>query len=401
MSTNVTAEYFLDPFCHRCWASEPAVRRLRFTYEDVEWTPRLVPRYATATGELPDGVEDVDELNGQFRAAGAGMPVAEAVWSEATRPASWTGCAAIAAVRERDLAAAERFLRRLQERTFLAGAPPTAPADLIGVATDTAGVDSSALRRDLSDGTAREALAGDLRRARDAAALLETADTRGAVGTLPLASRFPGNDADRAVDGASPPDALTEGEPAISEAVDPQSDVNGADAEARRSDDSAGENGLRSDSADADVPRSDESDDGNDDPPTGVVAPPTIRFGGADATVLADPRAGYADLKDAANRLDPNLQNAAREQAPYGTQELKSRGLPADMAEQFADEDFAGRIERFLSRFGRALLPEVETGADASRSTCRLTLYNMRADGSLESESIGDTDVWVFAGAVD
>lgn len=380
MSTNVTAEYFLDPFCHRCWASEPAVRRLRFTYEDVEWTPRLVPRYATATGELPDGVDDLDELNRQFRAAESGMPVAEEVWSEDARPASWTGCAAIASVRERDLAAAERFLRRLQEQAFLAGAPPTTPTDLVGVAEDTAGVDSSALRRALSDGTAREALAGDLRCARDAAALLGTVDTRGTVGTLPLPSRFPANDADRVIDGASDDDAPAEDETAIPEPPDSQ---------------------LEASSAETGVRRSDESDDGNEGPPTAVVAPPTIRFRGADATVLADPRAGYADLKDAANRLDPDLQNTARKQAPYGTQELKSRGLPADMAEQFADEDFAGRIERFLSRFGRVLLPEAETGVDASQSTCRLALYNMRAEGSVESESVGDTDVWVFAGTAD
>ncbi len=382
MTGPLTAEYFTDPFSPRCWAAEPVVRRLAFAYDAVDWEPRpvvLLPD--TADPELLpyglEGVEALDEL-GRTLADGSGMPFVPDLWADDPPSSSRPACEAVAAVRERAPEAAWPFLRRLRERTFVEGDPPDGRADLMGLAETVPGVDAGSLERDLADGTAREAVAADLERAREAAELRDRVDTRGPLELLPYRPRR------GAVEPASGRDDARPADPP------------GA---ARETDGNGGEDGDAADGEAAEVTdeQGGEAADDREAPEPAVVAPPSIRFESGGTTVVAAVDAGYDLLKDAVNKLDPDIRNTAVDHAPHGTREMTRRGISPELAERMVGGDYAGRIRRYLSRFGRAFVPEIVAGVDASRTTCRLTLLEMQTDGAVEKVSLGDRDAWELA----
>lgn len=381
MTGSLTAEYFTDPFSPRCWAAEPVVRRLTFAYDAVDWVPRPVVLFPdTAEPEqLPyglEGVEALDEL-GRTLADGSGMPFVPALWADDPPSSSRPACEAVAAVRERAPDAAWPYLRRLRERAFVEADPPDDSAVLAALAETVPGVDARSLERDLADGVAREAVTADLERARETAELRGRVDTRGSIELLPYRPR-------RGAD-----------EPASGGYGDQPSGPTGAgedDGTGRAVGDAA--DGVEDE--DPDEPGDVAADDGGAPEPT-VVGPPSIRFESDGTTVIAAIDAGYGLLKDAVNKLDPEIRNTAVDHAPHGTREMTRRGISPELAERMVGGDYAGRIRRYLSRFGRAFMPEIEAGVDASRTTCRLTLLEMETDGVVEKVSLGDWDAWELA----
>lgn len=347
MSTTIVAEYFTDPLSGRCWSAEPIVRHLKFAFEDVEWVPRM-------TVLLADSGDDSAERARRSLAAAreSPMPTVDGPWGEHP-PSSWTACAAVAAVRERSPDAMERFLRRVRERVFVGGELPTSTTTLVELASEVRGVDAATLGRDLQDGTAEEALMADLERTREVASIHGDVRTRGTIETRPFPAR------------------IREG------------DVNAVGGNSRNDIEEIGSGTGASDGK-----ATEESEEV-------VFVPPVVLFTAGEDRILAEASGRYDRLKDAVTTLDPNARSSLADPTPYGDKELKRRGMLEEVAEQFVDRDYAPVIERYLSQFERAFLPEVIEGVDATQTTCRLTLRELRLDGRVKREKVGEWSAWL------
>jgi predicted DsbA family dithiol-disulfide isomerase len=104
--------HFTDPACPFAFSAEPVRWRLRWHYGDgLEWTTRMIvlTREEGEAAKLAEGAPNLQRRHG--------MPIDPRPYPRefSSEPA----CRAFVAVRERDGAAADRFLRRLRVRAML------------------------------------------------------------------------------------------------------------------------------------------------------------------------------------------------------------------------------------------------------------------------------------------
>jgi protein-disulfide isomerase-like protein with CxxC motif len=178
---SITAEYFTDPLSGHCWALQPRLRRLRYTF-DLDWNYRF-------TVTLPTG--DDAPLMEWVRAANyAGMPLSDL--SEWAVSSSRLACEVAALVREVAPTATDAALRQLRERAFVAGIPPANHDACTTVIETIDGLDINGFQRRLAAGDGAFTLGRDLEHARAVAADLTSVDVRGDVTTGSLATRVPG-----------------------------------------------------------------------------------------------------------------------------------------------------------------------------------------------------------------
>lgn len=326
---DVAVEQFTDPFSPWCWAAEPTLRRLRYTFEDVDWTPRMTVLLTGGRGFPIEG-EDADARRDAWAAvAGAsGMPEAVERWPT-DPPSSRHACEAVALVREREPDRAMAVLRALREAAFAEGDPPADRAAVAAVAGAVPGVAEAAIARGLAEGRGAAALRADLERAVAAAGERDSVQVRGEVATLPAGPRFDevggGGDAD-GVDGAA--------------------DDAGSDHEE----------------------------------PAALLAPAALRVD-ADPVALVDPRVSFTRLAAALGRSVPRTGIEIDDK--YATSRMAMH-VPRDVAESLSAQDFAAEVRPFLERFGAAYVLEVAAATGRSRETCLEALLELADRGVVE-----------------
>lgn len=327
----VAVDHFTDPFSPWCWAAQPTLRRLRYAFDDVEWTPRMT--VLLPADALPDGVADGGALRERWaRAARAtGMPVADELWPDRL-PDSRPACAAVAFLRETAPDRALPALRRLREAAFVEGRAVDDPGAVATLVAEDEGVDRGPVERALEDGRAAEALAADLRLAVEVAGRLDAVEVRGDVSTLPAAPRL------------------------------------GSAAAAESWRESVGAGAAEGD-----------ADDGDAGEPV-LVGPPALRVAG-EAVTVADARLTFGRLASALGRSVPRTGIDVEDKYATGRMAMH---VGRETAESLSGRDFAGLIRPYLARFGSAYIPEVVAGTGLSRETCRSTLASLVEAGELE-----------------
>jgi len=161
----ITITEFTDPGCPFAWSAEPARRRLQWLYGDqLEWRLRMVGLADSAADIAASGFTPERQAAAQKRlAVEYGMPIDTSVRARvaATMPA----CRAVVATR-RDAPASERaVLRSLRVLNF--SGRLLDETETLRAAGELAGLDGDELETWMSDVDTDEALAEDLRLARD------------------------------------------------------------------------------------------------------------------------------------------------------------------------------------------------------------------------------------------
>jgi len=356
MTVDVSAEHFTDPFSPWCWAAQPTLRRLRYDFEGVDWTPRMTVRLPTA-----DALDEASRAGWAAAAAATGMPVAEPLWPDGA-PGSRDACAVVAYVRETTPDRALAVLRRLRVAAFVEGRPPANPRAAAAVAGEVAGVDEEAVRRALADGRAEAALAVDLRRAVAVADELATVDVRGEIPRLRVAGRL---------------DLAAEGGDAGAAAADRTAAEGGAG-------EAADAGGQDAESADVDGEHTDAEGEAPE-PPT-LVGPPALRVSSERVTVL-DPRLAYSRVSSAFGRSVPDTGVDATDK--FGTGRMAMH-VPRSFAESLSARDFVVDVEAYLERFGAAYLAEIVEGTGRTEDTCRRSIRTLVERGRLALTDRGE-----------
>jgi predicted DsbA family dithiol-disulfide isomerase len=338
----VAIEQFTDPFSPWCWAAQPTLRRLRFEFDDVAWTPRMTLLVPPDADHREGGSDDEDTDDAMRRtrwaaaAAAGGLPVADGLLADEL-PSSLHACAAVAFVRDTAPERALAVLRRLRVAAVAEGRRLDDPEEVAPLAGEVEGVDAGAVRRGLEDGRAEEALADDLARAVAVAEELESVEVRGDLRLLPATERF---------------GALRSG------ADDDTVDL------------SSGEE------ADAD---DGEPDNGESDEPQ-LLGPPALRVE-RDSVVVADPRLSFSRLASALGRAVPQTGIEIDDEFATGRMSMH---VPRDVAAPLPSAAFGETVRPYLARFGRAYLAEVVAGTGVSTDTCRDALDSLVERGQAE-----------------
>jgi len=353
---SVEVEQFTDPFSPWCWAAQPTLRRLRYEFEDVAWTPRmtlLVPDPATRAGraerDAADGEEPDDDAMRRTRwaatAAAGGLPVADGLWADSL-PSSRLACAAVAFVRESAPDRALPVLRRLRVAAIAEGRPLDETDGVAAVVGEVDGVEAAAVRRGLDDGRAADALVEDLERAVEVAEGLDAVEVRGDVRLLDAAERLRSLQPDES--GAeTPPNG---------------GETSGAAADDGRDGETRG------------------AEEGNEAAEPTLLGPPALRVE-RESVVVVDPRLPFSRLASALGRAVP--QTGIEIDDVYATSRM-ARHVPRDVAESLSSQDFGATVRPYLARFGEAYLPEVVAGTGVSRDTCRGALDSLVERGQAE-----------------
>ena len=331
---SVTVEQFTDPFSPWCWAAQPTLRRLRYEFDDVEWTPRMTLLVPEGWGPGEPDQADVDARDDAMRrtrwaaaAASSGMPIADGLWTDALS-SSRLACSAVALIRETAPDRALPTLRRLRVAAIAEGRALDEVDEVAAVAGEVEGVEAAAVRRGLGEGRAADALEADLERAVEIADELDAVEVRGDVRLLDAAGRLR---------------SMRSGPP-------------GRDA--------------------ADSDDSEEDDSGE----SKLLGPPALRIE-RDSVVVADPRLSFGRLASAFGRAVPKTGIEIDDK--FATSRMAMH-VPRDVAESLSSQDFGATVRPFLARFGRAYLPEVVAGTGVSRDTCRSALASLVERGEAE-----------------
>lgn len=326
---DLTVEQFTDPFSPWCWAAEPTLRRLRFTFDDVDWTPRMTVLLTGGVGFPIEGEDAGARRDAWAAVAGAsGMPAAVERWPT-DPPSSRRACEAVALVREREPERAMAVLRALREAAFADGGPPADREAVAAVAGSVPGVAKAAIARGLAEGRGTVALRADLERAVAAADERDSVEVRGEVSTLPAGPRF--------------------------DEIGGPGDPDGGDGTA-------------------------EDAGSGDEEPDALLAPPALRVD-ADPVAFVDPRVSFNRLAAAFGRSVPRTGIEIDDK--YATSRMAMH-VPREVAESLSAQDFAAEIRPFLERFGAAYLPEVAAATGRSRDTCLETLLELADRGVVD-----------------
>ena len=172
----VTATYYTDPFCPWCWATEPAVRRLRSEY-DIE--PDLVIAGLAEEVDAETAHHEVEQT--LEAAADSGQPADARVWLHDPPRSSYPAGIGFHAVAQQ--ADPRPFLRRVREAVYTERRAMDAPETLLEAAREAGGVDLERLRADLGSEATRRRFGADLERARSV-----PEEHRGPKGRAPLPS---------------------------------------------------------------------------------------------------------------------------------------------------------------------------------------------------------------------
>ncbi|MBI2954985.1 MAG: DsbA family protein [Chloroflexi bacterium] len=124
-------EYFTDPYCSWCWATEPVLYRLRETYRDSLRIRYVMDGLVRDMADFYDGLNDIRtaaQVAPHWRDVSrrSGQPIDERLWEDITDPhfSTWPACIAVKAAQLQGQTLGERFLRQIRraalaERRFV------------------------------------------------------------------------------------------------------------------------------------------------------------------------------------------------------------------------------------------------------------------------------------------
>lgn len=375
----ITAEFFTDPLSVRSWACQPLIRKFRYTFEEVQWVPRLTLLFTDTTDptDVREGVADRSEIDDYWDSAlrPSGMPGDGDLWSTELPDSSRPLCETVAIARERSPVSASAVLWRLQQRAFTQGSVPRNHerlADLAAEATRSLRglpVEAEWVRTRLADGTGADLLEGDLERGREVVETLR--NSRRETGELlDLAPRTrkdldPGPGLGPERDSARE----TKGE--------------GSSGDEPRNDETSSGDPTGSDERTLEDERDGDEGDGTDTPVPAIPAPPSVWVNRGDKGVLANPSDGEQALPSAARTFDRTAGDTANDPMAQATKTMSGYVAEPEVVEQLTTEDFGGKIRSYLEHFGEAFVPELTATVDCTERTCRRELRRLHTDGAV------------------
>lgn len=156
-----------DPACSACWAMEPAWRALLARYGDRVRVRHvlggLLSSWDEFIGDPGAGVYGPGDVAPHWDhvATTTGQPIDSSVWRSDPIPSTYPACQATVAARLLDPAKEAPYLRRLREAVFVEARNIARPEVLLEAA-DEVGLDRSAMKDSLRDGTAAREFSADL-----------------------------------------------------------------------------------------------------------------------------------------------------------------------------------------------------------------------------------------------
>lgn len=334
------AELFCDPFSVAGWRHRSTLKRVAYTYPELDWTLRPTVAFPDA---LSGGDAETYARDAQSAADAANLPV-DADALETGVPASWAACEALVAARAADPDGAMELYNRLASSTFAAGDPPSTPDAIASVAADVDGLDADRIRDAVGSRRATAALGRELAIGADLFDRLDEYEVRGTPGRLRLDARLVG-------DGASAPG--------------PDPDDSEADAEA------AGEG------TDAEAEGAERDD-------AVVPAPPLVRLTAGKYTVVIDPARGHQEFADVLGRYDPDMGRDLWKEKRYGRKVIQAYGVGQRTAESLSGEAFPEKVREVLESVGESFVADVAACSTLDPDTCRVALRQLGAQGDAE-----------------
>jgi len=349
--SDLHAELFCDPFSVAGWRCRPTLKRVAYTYPELNWTLR-------PTVAFPDPLSE-DDLTTYARDArraadATGLPV-DTDPLESGVPASWAACEALVAARAADPNGAMELYNRLAAATFAGGDPPATPDAIATVADNIDGLDADSIADAIGNRRTTAALGQDLAIGADLFDRLEEYEVRGTPGTLHLNARLIG-------DGASAP--ASEDEPV-------EDGETGDDGE-------AGDDGETAKASDGDEATEAGSDEAV------VPAPPLVRLRAGRYTVVVDPARGYQEFADVLGRYDPDMGRDLWKEQRYGRKVIQAYGVGQRTAENLSGENYAEKSREVLESVGESFVADVAACTTLDPDTCRIALRQLGAEGGAE-----------------
>lgn len=165
----VEVAYFTDPYCSWCWATEPALYRMRETYSDQMHIRYVMGGLVREMAEFYDATNDIGaaaqvEPHWKDVSERSGQPIDERLWQQVDDKhfSTWPACIAVKAAQVQGDEVGERFLRRLRraaltERRIISGHGVQEE-----VAQEVVGLDYRRWLKDRDGEPAKEAFSADL-----------------------------------------------------------------------------------------------------------------------------------------------------------------------------------------------------------------------------------------------
>lgn len=122
----VEITYYTDPLCCWSWALEPQWRKLRYEFGDqIRWKycmGGLIANWQTYSDPM-NSVDRPAQMGPLWMEASqvSGMPIADAIWSQATPASSYPACIAVKTAGLQSPKALEIYLRAVRESLMIEG----------------------------------------------------------------------------------------------------------------------------------------------------------------------------------------------------------------------------------------------------------------------------------------
>ncbi|MBI4318191.1 MAG: DsbA family protein, partial [Chloroflexi bacterium] len=116
----IEIEYYTDPVCSWCWASEPALKRLKEEYGDQVHITYKMGGLLESWRVFYDGLNDIGKPEQVAPhwvdvSQRSGMPIDEKIWLEDPPDSTYPASIAVKAAQRQGEASGERYLRRVRE----------------------------------------------------------------------------------------------------------------------------------------------------------------------------------------------------------------------------------------------------------------------------------------------
>lgn len=348
--SDLHAELFCDPFSVAGWRCRPALKRVAYTYPELDWTLRPTVAFP---GPLSGDDTETYARDARRAADAAGLPV-DADPLESGVPASWAACEALVAARAADPDGAMELYNRLNAATFAGGDPPSTPEAITSVAAAIDGLDADSISEAIGSRRATAALGRELALGADLFDRLDEYEVRGTPGSLSLDARLVG-------DGASAPVATADAADTDDDEAAEASDESGTPPES--DEDETAEPGSES---------------------AAVPAPPLVRLTAGKYTVVIDPTRGFQEFADVLGRYDPDMGRDLWKEQRYGRKVIQAYGVGQRTAENLSGENYAEKSREVLESVGESFVADVAACTTLDPDTCRIALRQLGAAGGAE-----------------
>ncbi len=165
----VEVTYFTDPYCSWCWATEPALYRIRETYREQVRIRYVMGGLVRDMAEFYDSLNDIRttaEVAPHWRMVSerSGQPIDERLMEDITDPhfSTWPACTAVKAAQLQGEEVGEAYLRRMRRAALTERRIVSEPAVYLELADEVPGLDLARFQAHLEAGDAQRAFQADL-----------------------------------------------------------------------------------------------------------------------------------------------------------------------------------------------------------------------------------------------